>query len=654
MNAAEFLAAPSHLRALRDAVLAVQREVAPEEWEVTTDYVGPLIELAARDELPTTDTSDDAGGFGAADWMLLPIIFMVMGVLQARLETGDTRDITEAEVRGLVRHSGSLPARKLVSELTRSLQKAFSQHLEAFLAPAPKGAREERHTDISCPRQVWKETPRFNLVVRLTLRPTPWSVAHRALDVKASQTILVSLQASAFDMLTAACQEVFLPPGQDSAPIVFDLRPREAGPQRLILDFFQASHPLGAVTVPVEVTEQPVPESQIQVASSAFSLELEIPPPDRLLLISWAPERSSLAMSLIAGGSLQNFPPWRSERDPALMATHLFNDLNALTDGWDPTAQAIRGQQRSLSAQAIDEELKVIGQNLWRILPEGFRSLYSREKERWRNSSLLIYSDEPHLPWELVWPYGEGWEDEGPWCSTLCLSRWLRQDELGSGNAGPPGRLPLTALACIASTDLEAAQREKAFLHGLLEQRGVRDVSPSTPTREAVLGLLKSEPCDWMHVAAHGNFHADAPEEHSALWLDGQAILTPRHIVGPAIEDHLRQARPVFFFNACHAGRLGWSLTRIGGWAQRLVSCGAGMFLGPLWAVEDESAFRVAQSFYRLLLEGMTVAEAARETRRTAREAGSPTWLAYSLYAHPNAKVLLVAPENKAPEVPGA
>jgi hypothetical protein len=642
MSLLEFMATPGHFANVKDVVLRVQRDLAPEEAEVTMDFVVPLIERAARNELPTAGLSRDAARFGTAEWLLLPIIAVVMGVLETRLQSPQREEITASEVHEWVRRSGSSSAKKVISELTRSLQRAFSEHMPTLLG-IEQEAREQRHTDISCPRQVWKGTRRFSVVVRLTLAPAPWSAADRTLDVEAGQVVLVALQAPGFEILNASCQEIVVPPGQDSPPAVFDLRPLDAGPRHLILDFLQSSHPLGTVLVPVDITEQPAPDAQTRAAAVIVSLDSSVPPPDRVLRVSWDPERSVLAMSLIqAGGSfLQDFPPCRMERDPAFMAARLFKELDTLTDGSDPTAEMVRGERRGLSARAIDEELKAVGQNLWRILPEELRSLYCREREQWRDGSLLIYSDEPHLPWELIWPYGEGWEDEGPWCLTLCLSRWLRRNEQGSGNVGAPGTLPLTTMACIASTDLEAAQREKMFLHDLLEQRGVRDISPPDATREAVMGLLKLEPCGWMHVAAHGNFHADAPEEHSALWLQGRAILSPRHLVGTAIEDHLRQARPAFFFNACHTGRLGWSLTRIGGWAQRLVSCGAGMFLGPLWAVEDESAFRIAQSFYTLLLEGMTVAEAVRAARRAAHEAGNPTWLAYSLYAHPNAKIRL-------------
>ncbi|MBN1877646.1 MAG: CHAT domain-containing protein, partial [Anaerolineae bacterium] len=115
--------------------------------------------------------------------------------------------------------------------------------------------------------------------------------------------------------------------------------------------------------------------------------------------------------------------------------------------------------------------------------------------------------------------------------------------------------------------------------------------------------------------------------------------LTPEDFIGPAIEDDIRARRPGFVFNACHGGREGWALTRLGGWANRLISTGAGLFLGPLWTVDDTAALTFSQTLYQRLLEGATVAEAVREGRHVARRAGDPTWLAYSVYAHPNARL---------------
>lgn len=76
---------------------------------------------------------------------------------------------------------------------------------------------------------------------------------------------------------------------------------------------------------------------------------------------------------------------------------------------------------------------------------------------------------------------------------------------------------------------------------------------------------------------------------------------------------------------------------RPGGWTNRLISNGAGLFIAPMWTVTDERALVFAQVFYNELLNGSIVAEAVRQARLATRTPGDPTWLAYTVYAHPNA-----------------
>lgn len=83
--------------------------------------------------------------------------------------------------------------------------------------------------------------------------------------------------------------------------------------------------------------------------------------------------------------------------------------------------------------------------------------------------SLLMTSDEPWIPWELVKPYGfdedsaEGWED-GFLSETFQLCRWL------------PGRSPMdevtiTSVAMIApDVGLRNTEREVEYLQGLEQQ----------------------------------------------------------------------------------------------------------------------------------------------------------------------------------------
>lgn len=501
-----------------------------------------------------------------------------------------------------------------------------------------------RYTDITCPRRVWVQAPRISVIVRLTVQRPTDSAAVAELALQKEIPVQVRVQAPAFEPLNAAEQETPILHDADSPPLVFDLRPRATGHTQIILDFYQKGNPAGTVSLPIEVTAEDVAATAEARQGRTLAIDPQVPPPDLVLHIAWQESPPALTFTLIREGGAwwRTFEPKNLSGDPSTYMGHLYEQLTALVHLTDPTGQTVLGQRRGLSPDDADRQVRQLGQNLWReLIPNGLQEIYAAERENWRDRTLLILSDEPHVPWELTWPYDPGkWADDGPWCQILLLTRWLRRDERGNGSAGAPGQLCLHNLACLVPGDsgLAAAQRERAFLADLIRQHSMSDASPPAATWKAALDLLEGGGYDWLHVAAHGNFYATSPDTDSALWLEGTRALTPQAIVGEA-EGYIGTQRPAFFFNACEVGRQGWGLTRIGGWANRLISAGAGLFVAPLWSVSDGPALAFARAFYERLLAGATVAEAVRAGRLAARAEGDPTWLAYSVYAHPNARV---------------
>lgn len=511
-----------------------------------------------------------------------------------------------------------------------------------------------RYTDIACPRRVSRDSPRVTVTVRLTVRVPSASAAVAAMEVNEALTVRVRLEAPAFDMLGSAEAEIELRPDADSPPVVFDLRPRVVGETFLSFDFAQAGHPVGTVTVPIEVVATEVIEEQQSqpLPSLRFEVHPDVPPPDLTLVISYQLDPPALLFRLErAGGASQSFRPLflKGGGSPSSYAAQCYADLKLLTSRRDPTHQEVLKQARLIPPEEVDGRLREIGNNLWRdLFPPDFHHLYATEREQWRDKSLLILSDEPSIPWELVWPYDtrhgeDGWgDDPDPWCLTLRLTRWMRHDEQGEGIPyGPRPTLPLQRLALVVpeDSDLPHALKERDALRALMVAHALHDASPRAATRREVLALLEGGGYDWLHVASHGNFAPGSLESDTALWLEGRETLAPSAIVGKKIEPRIRTERPAFVLNVCEVGRQGWGLTGIAGWANRLLRLDASLLVAPLWVVTDHLAAQFTPAFYAALLKGETVGDAVRRGRLAARQAGNPTWLAYSVYAHPNARL---------------
>ena len=367
--------------------------------------------------------------------------------------------------------------------------------------------------------------------------------------------------------------------------------------------------------------------------SGTLHFELGAPVPDLVLYVRHERFQQEPALTFIlerADGSSRSFPP-----------LPLLGDLKAHAERYYADLQSLKR-----TPELAEDRLRRFGWDLWeQLIPADLRAVYLAERDVWRDKSMVVVSDEPYFPWELIWPYDEVAADPGPWCVTLRLTRWLARDLQGNGHQGPPARLSLRSLATLAPTNtkLVYAPQEQVLLSRLAGDRHLSDLSPELPTYPVTMALLEGGACDWVHVASHGKFDGETPDADMAIRLEGEDYLRPGDFTGPRIDGYLRQRRPGFVFNTCFSGRQGWALTRLGGWATRLIGKGAGLFIAPLWAVTDRLALQFSDGFYGALLSdgGMTVGEAVRRGREAARDGGDPTWLAYSVYAHPNARVVV-------------
>jgi serine/threonine protein kinase len=327
----------------------------------------------------------------------------------------------------------------------------------------------------------------------------------------------------------------------------------------------------------------------------------------------------------------------------------LHGDLAAWVDELLGSLADLAGS--SMPPARVERTLADVGTQVFEtIIPQRLRELYAILRQRGVRS-LLVLSDEAHIPWELVRPYSVGQggatSEEPPWAETFSLARWLRGRPparslplrralvVGAGLGGAPRRdlvVEKELASCLPSL-VESVAAECELVRGL-SARGTA-VEVVAPRREAVRNALEAGGFDLLHVAGHGT--RGTTPDGDALVLDDGLLrvldLPPR--LGPV----LWHARPLVFFNACHSGRLGDGVVRPGSWGARLVELGCGGFVGTLWPVTDRAALTFARAFYARAGQGQAIGEVVWAARQEVRAAhpDDPSWLAYRCFADPTA-----------------
>jgi len=497
-----------------------------------------------------------------------------------------------------------------------------------------------RYTDIYAPTRV-AVGERFPIIVGLTRSPANEEVA--AIQAQLNQLIRVVLTPRGPELLSEPAKTLRVEEGE-SEPVVFYLRAVQVGTQSVLIDFYSQSDLLVSATHTLTAEEAGVVSPPGKLPAQAVRIgDYQAPYPDLVLRVHTKDNRLTYTLHyhnteerIIEGDRLR--------ADPEQYRYLLMREIENLAKGLDADGYPLTDvPDQGPTPEHIFRGLEKIG---WRLYNELFNEALRREyRERIRGKvhTLEIVSDEPWIPWELVRPFGDGVDDD-----FLCLqydfSRWV------SGGAGPAAEIAVDSLACIAPTDsgLVWAQEEQAFVRSLAGRYGLADRSPAEARRGLVEALLAGqEGVRLWHFACHGDYDRRSPD-NSPLFLQDGYPLRPHDLVGPA-QEHLRADRPLVFLNACRAGQSGLSLTGLGGWAKVLVQdCRVGALIAPLWSVNDAAAYTFAEAFYTATQQpGMTLAAALRQARQATRQAhpGDPTYLAYSLYAHPNARLVWVKSE---------
>ncbi len=432
---------------------------------------------------------------------------------------------------------------------------------------------------------------------------------------------------------------------RDCEPVIFFLDPQTPGRKRIGIDVYQFDRHIAMLAFETEVVDQEALSSWTNV--SVEPVPIISPgegalPPDLELRVSLGADRRTLYYTLHSPGSSDyNFQPVGVRE----LLTDPWAFLQPTLDRLSTLARCPAEARSPAETSRALQELADIGANLYQdLFPEALKREYRKLRDKYRGKSLLITSDEPWIPWEMVRPVesdenGNVLYDDPHLCEMFRVSRWL-------AGRGAPDQVRVRQGAWVAPPDnLQAARLEQEYFAQLHRQQWEITMVGPLSTVPEVEEQFQAGATELFHFACHGNFNTEDPDE-SKLRL-GSDYLRPSQITGLK-QAGLRRARPLVFLNACHSAERGFALTRIGGWAQRFLEAGASAFIGSLWEVNDRLAACFAQEFYNRLwgLAGhqpQPLGQAFYEARMAVKQLdpANPTWLAYVLYGDPLGRIQL-------------
>jgi len=305
--------------------------------------------------------------------------------------------------------------------------------------------------------------------------------------------------------------------------------------------------------------------------------------------------------------------------DPLKYFQEFFEDIENL---------ALRTKQEKTIAE---KRLALKGCTLFeKLIPENLQVVLWSLRNQIK--SVHIESEEPWIPWEICKLEGKenGKLVEGAFfCEAFAISRWL----MGTGMK-PNLKLNNMALVQPGDSGLKNAPSEGSYILSLAND--AREVTRVRASYLEVVDEMQKGEFDGWHFTGHGGFAAEDPNR-SVIALEKGQKLMPEDISG--VVRNVGKRAPLVFLNACQIGRSAFSLTGVGGWASRFLEAGAGAFVGAYWSVYDQAAHDFARTFYGCLLRGMNIAKAVQEARLAIKGLEDPTWLAYTVFADPMARV---------------
>ncbi|MGO4596612.1 DUF7379 domain-containing protein [Terrabacter sp. 2RAF25] len=470
---------------------------------------------------------------------------------------------------------------------------------------------------------------------RVALTPTAGTV-HVAESVQVDATQAVSVQVYAKDnaqVLEPAPKPFGLPASDDwAAELTFRVRALAVGPVRVTIVLRQGSVIIATLSLEAAAAGSTLLEPQPVTAvvhTGVDAPELQgVPCLDIVESRRVTGERVySYALRLVPGEPVRTF-----ESAPIIgsddFVQQRITEVERVIKDPDLTARQRMSQLQNTGTLLFDQ-----------FFPEDLQACLWEHRDRVHD--LIVYTDEPSVPWELVHlkpPRGKRGTTPR-FLASGGLVRW----QLGSF---PPQRMRVRRGRARSICPVYANPMFKNDV-GVAEAGYLKErfgAKPVTATPDGVERLLRGGGFDLLHFSGHGAARSDDIADAKVL-LRGQrrgATVHEQYLSSNDVKQNAdwtdpQVAGPLVVLNACQTGRSGELLTTVGGFAKAFLDAGASAFVSCLWSVREEPARVFVETLYDELLKGTQMSRASAVAREAARDAGDPTWLAYVVYARPDA-----------------
>ncbi|MGB0563593.1 MAG: pentapeptide repeat-containing protein, partial [Spirulinaceae cyanobacterium] len=391
---------------------------------------------------------------------------------------------------------------------------------------SPLDLKKERHPflirypNIFCSDKVALDQ-RFSLIVELSIdQPEDWDESlFSVLNIKDFGTkklpeIEVVLSHPGFDIEGSNTQVVEIERNHDST-VRFVLFARQLGQKKIKVWFYQNGKPIGKAFYNILVSEQPatveVPQPE-KPAQLEVKKVLTIPPQDLELLVDFVDDctLSFRLHSVKQEVNIHNkkFGPLTLHCSPLEKMQSVYKEMTQLAQRMPKTLE---------DREWSEHRLAIKGNELWdELIPEALKQEYWKFKSR--VTSVLITSEEPWIPWEIIKPYSkdEDQDNEPFWCQQFAVSRWL-------SGAGMADELDIRKSKSVAPipVNLPSVKEEIDFLNKLPALKANITPLGTVSRRMEVLESLKNEDLSLLHFACHGIFDPTSPNDSAIKLSDG-------------------------------------------------------------------------------------------------------------------------------------